>query len=218
MLHKETDAFNSLHQFLVAQDDFGGANGPAHPAGAGLAALNVQSNAARATRAQKTYGLILTHVEHEDIKDAIQDHVINTLPAVPGGAAAIAAALAAGAPAPVAVLPPDWVSLLWAWIDVTYGQPQQTGLLHLNLGNKWTGIKITDVGINRDTIALEFAKVDSRSTEVFEWSLWAELRALDDGETPGHFFPFVLLVECESPPVPQNPLEDEEVADGPIPA
>ena len=150
MLHKETDAFNSLHQFLITEDDYGGMNGPNHPAGAGLAALNVQSTAARATRAQKTYGLILTHIENEDIKDAIQNHVANTLPVV--NAAAAAAALAAGNPPPAPVLPINWCSLLWAWIDVTYGQPQRTGLLHLNMNNTWASIKITDVGINRNTI------------------------------------------------------------------
>ena len=41
--------------------------------------------------------------------------------------------------------------MLWAWIDATYGQLQQTALQHLNLGNQWNNIKITDVGIDRDS-------------------------------------------------------------------
>ena len=40
---------------------------------------------------------------------------------------------------------------LWLWIDATYGQPAQTGLLTNNNDNLWTSAKMTDVGISRDT-------------------------------------------------------------------
>ena len=80
MLFKETDAVNSLHQSLVAQDDFGEADGPRHPAGIGIVTLYVQSTSVCAARAWKNYGFTLTHTKHEDSKDAIQDHVANALP------------------------------------------------------------------------------------------------------------------------------------------
>ena len=41
---------------------------------------------------------------------------------------------------------------LWNWIDVTYGRPQQTGLLISNQDDEWTKTKLTDVGIDRNTI------------------------------------------------------------------
>ena len=82
-LHRHTDNFSSLHQFLVTQDDYGGANGPPHPAGAGMGALGVQSTSARATRTSRTYGFILVHIENEDICDAIKSHVANVLPVAP---------------------------------------------------------------------------------------------------------------------------------------
>ena len=62
---------------------------------AGLAALNMQSTSARATRAQNT------HIENEDINDAVRIHVEDTLPV---GNAAGATRLAAGDP-PEPVLP-----------------------------------------------------------------------------------------------------------------
>lgn len=129
-LRKHTDSFNSLHEFLVEETDYGGVNGPAHPAGAGLAALGFQSQAARRTRTEKCFGFILTHITNLDIIDAIHSHV-------------------AALPNP---RPDNWVTLVWNWIDVTFGQPRQTGLLHANQTEIWTKTKLTDVGIHRETL------------------------------------------------------------------
>ena len=56
--------------------------------------------------------------------------------------------LAVGA---VGTLPSDWVPRLWRWIDITLGAAVQNGMLDSNMVNEWTNIKITDVGISRDT-------------------------------------------------------------------
>ena len=121
-LRTHKDKFATYYNFLVTQNDFGGANGPAHPGGAG-ASIHIESSCARANRVEDTYGLMLIHIENEDIRDGIRSHVANVLtgaPTVPAvlaaGAAitaanaanqaAIAAAAAAGA-APVLVpIPP----------------------------------------------------------------------------------------------------------------
>ena len=131
-LRTQTDNFSSLHEFLVTETDYGGANGPPHPGGAGMAALAFQSQAARSTRVAKTYGYILNHITNQDVKDTIQAHV--------------AALQAAGA------LPANWVTALWQWIDANLGQPNQTGLLTLNQNDAWTKAKIGDVGIHRESL------------------------------------------------------------------
>ena len=181
-LRKQTDSFASLYQHIVTQTAYGAANGPVHPAGAGLAAINVQSTAAYRTRDEKGYGLILTHVGYDQtVKDAIEDHVTNVLtgapdvPATIAANAAIAAAVAANAAAAalappgamVAVPPPavgvagqlpyDWLGQLYAWIDTNLGQARPNGLLTATENTKFENFKITDVGIHRDTISKSHA-------------------------------------------------------------
>ena len=65
------DKFSNDYAFLVSETDFGGANGAAHPGGAG-AAINVESIAARSNRIEETYAFILVHIENDDIRDAIR--------------------------------------------------------------------------------------------------------------------------------------------------
>ena len=74
-LRTQTDIFSSLHEFLVTETDYGGVNGPAHPGGAGMAAIAFQSQAARTNRIAKTYGYILNHITNQDIKDTIEAEV-----------------------------------------------------------------------------------------------------------------------------------------------
>ena len=89
------DKFSNDYAFLVPETDFGGANGPPHPGGAG-AAINVESMSARSNRIEETYALILVHIENDDIRDAIRSHVANVLTGAPT-AAQVAAAAAGGA-------------------------------------------------------------------------------------------------------------------------
>ena len=138
-LRKHTDKFSSYYQHLVPETDVGGANGPAIPGGAGLAVMGFEATRAREVRCERLYGFILGHIENIDIVDGIKEHVANVLPVAPAGG---------GPPA----LPADWLTQLWTWIDVTYGQPQQTGLTRLTQGNRWTDAKIIHVGINCDTL------------------------------------------------------------------
>jgi hypothetical protein len=49
-------------------------------------------------------------------------------------------------------LPTDWAYQLWDYIDTTYGRSRQTGLLESNQDTAWSLTKITDVGIDRETI------------------------------------------------------------------
>ena len=145
------DKFTNYHNFLVPQTDYGGANGLAHPGGVG-AAINIESVCARTNRIEETYGLIMIHIENEDIRDGIRTHVAMVLTGAPtAAAAAMAAAGGAVAVGVAGVLPDDWVTQLWVWIDATYGRPAQTGLTTNNNDNLWTTAKISDVGINRDT-------------------------------------------------------------------
>ena len=67
-LRTQTDNFSSLHEFLVTETDYGGVNGPAHPGGAGMAAIAFQSQAARTNRIAKTYGYILNHITNQDAR------------------------------------------------------------------------------------------------------------------------------------------------------
>ena len=88
-LRKQTDNFSSLREHFVSETGYGARHGHAHPAGAGLAALSFQSVAAYKTRDEKAYGLILTHIGHEQgIKDKIKAHVENVLTGAPSVLAA----------------------------------------------------------------------------------------------------------------------------------
>ena len=160
----------SYYSFIVTETDHGGANGPAHPAGAGLAAANFQSTSARTARIQKGYGLILTHIGYEThIKEKIEAHVANVLTGAPTAAAvvaanaAIAAAIAAGGAVPgpafgvAGQLPDDWVSQLYRWCCATLAQPRPSPLLTSSQNSQFENFKLTDVGINRDTMSVAHA-------------------------------------------------------------
>tara|TARA_B110000037_G_C17124042_1_gene507194 strand:+ start:176 stop:5869 length:5694 start_codon:yes stop_codon:yes gene_type:complete len=185
-LRKITDNFSSQYEHLVTQTAYGGANGPAHPAGTGLAAINVQSIAAFRTRDEKGYGLILSHIGYEPgIKEKIKEQVRSVLtgapdiPAVTAANNAIAAAVAANqaaanaaiaagnAPPVPGPLPPpaigvagqlpfDWLGQLYQWIDLNLGQARQNGLLTASQDSEFENFKLTDVGINRNTISLAY--------------------------------------------------------------
>ena len=74
-LRGKNDNFSSLHEHIITETAVGAANGPAHPAGGGLAALNFQSQSAYKTRDQLGYNLILAHAGHDqDIEDKIKEH------------------------------------------------------------------------------------------------------------------------------------------------
>ena len=49
------------------------------------------------------------------------------------------------------VLPEDWLPRLWKWMDASIGAAVQNGMLDANHVTEFQQIKITDVGINRDT-------------------------------------------------------------------
>ena len=122
------------------------------------------------------YSLILTHIGYDqDVNDKIKSHVANVLMGTPTVAAVIAAnaaiaaanlanvaAVAAGlAPGPVPALaagvagqlPADWLPQLYRWIKATLANPRPSGILTLNQDNEFDRAKLTDVGIDRDTIS-----------------------------------------------------------------
>ena len=148
-LKGEKDQFSSIHQFLNGTD-FGGwvAGAPPHIAGAGaLAAQNALSIQSRITRGDTFLFLLKNHILNEDITDAIDTQMAALV-----GVAPAAAPAGPGGAAAAGLLPTDWAMQLWNWIDVTYGRPQQTGLLISNQDDEWTKTKLTDVGIDRNTI------------------------------------------------------------------
>ena len=174
-LRGKKDHFTSYYAHFVSETGVGAANGPAHPAGAGLVALSFQSRQAYEVRQDECYNLILSHVGYDqDIKDQIKTHVANTLTGAPtrddvtAADAAIAAAVAANAAAviagnPVVPVPPaatgvagelpnDWVAQLWQFCQ-TLGQARPSGLLTLSQNSDFDNIKLTDVGIDRNTIS-----------------------------------------------------------------
>ena len=70
-LRTHTDNYSTLYETLVSQTDYGGSNGPAHPANA---QLNFGSTASRKVRIGQLYGHILLHCgqdqgNNEKIKD-----------------------------------------------------------------------------------------------------------------------------------------------------
>ena len=148
-LKLQKDNFSSVFQTLTGTD-FGGwtANAPAHINGAGaLAGQNAQSIHSRTTRKDTFLSLIQTHILNEDITDGITDYIANTLT----GAPPQPLPLGPGGAAVAGELPDDWITQLWAWIDIQYGQLQNTGLLHSNQTTDWVNAKLSDVGIDRDT-------------------------------------------------------------------
>ena len=71
----------------------------------------------------------------------------NALLVPPGPVVAVPAA-AVGVPN---VLPADWLPRLWRWMDVNIGAAVQNGMLDSTHIMEFSNIKITDVGISRDT-------------------------------------------------------------------
>ena len=92
-----------------------------------LAAQNALSLHARVTRGDTFLFLLKGHILNEDITDAI-----DTQAAALVGTAPAAAPAGPGGAAVAGQLPTDWAMQLWNWLDTTYGQPQQTGLLISN--------------------------------------------------------------------------------------
>ena len=89
-----TDNFASLHQHFVSETSYGARNGPPHPAGAGLAALGVQSQMAARTRDETGYSLIIQLVGYTQVnKEKIEAHRANVLTGSPTVAATLADAL-----------------------------------------------------------------------------------------------------------------------------
>ena len=183
-LRTQTDSYGTLHQHIVTETSYGAANGPAHPGGQ----AGISSAALEHMRNDKGYGLILTHVGHSlNVKEKITTYVANTLTGAPtaaavaaanaaiaaananiaaaqapGGAGAAAAAAIVVPPAAagaVGVLPDDWLAQLWRWIDANLGQDRSTGLVILNQDNAFDALKITDVGISRETLGDFYAKL-----------------------------------------------------------
>ncbi|NCG05682.1 MAG: hypothetical protein GWP37_01790, partial [Gammaproteobacteria bacterium] len=188
----QIDNWSSWYELIVTETDYGGANGPPHPGGAG-AAVNIQSTAARRTRIEACYSAILLHAcqligNNERVK-AYVAQVLTGAPTVAAANAANAAIAAANVavaaaqaqnvainaanaalgvgvapqplvaipavPAPAAgvagVLPDDWLPRVWRYIDTNIGSPVNNGVLDSNQNTEFEQIKITDVGINRDT-------------------------------------------------------------------
>ena len=147
-LNVQRDSFSSVGQFLKGTDFGGWAPGaPIHIAGAGaLAAQNAMSIQSRITRGDSLLHLVKKHILNEDITDAIDAQMVLLV-----GAAPNPPPLGPGGAAIVNTLPTDWAMQLWLWIEQSHGQLQQTGLLHSNQNDEWTSVKITDVGIDRDT-------------------------------------------------------------------
>jgi hypothetical protein len=157
-LKLEKDQFSTIHQFLFGKD-FGGwhLTAPAHIAGAGAQAVqNALSIQARETRGDTFVALLKTNILDEDIKDGIESYLTNTLP----GMAPRAVGAVPPGPGGAAVanqLPIDWALQLWLHIDTQYGALAQNGLLRSNQGATWTNFKLTDVGIDKDTLRLRRA-------------------------------------------------------------
>lgn len=150
-LRGKTDSFSSLYEHIVTETAFGSVNRPAHPAGAGLASLQIQSQAAARTRDQLGYGLILSHIGYDqDIHDRIKAHVANVLT---GGATAATLAANPAAVGVAGALPADWLPQLYRWIEANLANPRPSGLLTMNQDSEFDSLKLTDVGIDRDTLS-----------------------------------------------------------------
>ena len=148
-LKLQKDSFGSVAQFVLGKDFGGWAPGaPAHIAGAGAAAIqNVLSIQARITRGDTFFSLLKKHILNQDIVDAINAQHLALVGAPPAAGPA-----GPGGPAVPGQLPTDWAMQLWTWLEVNHGQLRQTGLLHSNQNDQWAAIKITDVGINEETL------------------------------------------------------------------
>ena len=179
-MRERTDQFSSLYEHFISETAYGARRGPAHPQGNGLASLNISSIASYRTRDEKAYAYILLVIGYDkDIEDKIREHVRDVLTGAPSYAdvlaeqtrnAAIDAANAANVidaaaggnhqvqvPQPLPAvgaanqLPNDWIAQLYRWIDSDLGKARESGLLISTQNTTFESIKMTDVGINRDT-------------------------------------------------------------------
>ena len=154
MLRGEKDNFSNQYQYLFGRDFGGWAPGaPPHIAGAGaLAAQNALSIQSRESRGDTFIYLVKTHIVNRDITDGIDAEyaaLVGRAPAAPPAGP--------GGPAIANTLPTDWAKQMWDWIGNTYGQARQTGLLETTQDGQWAAAKLTDVGIDRDTIRRWFS-------------------------------------------------------------
>ena len=62
-------------------------------------------------------------------------------------------------------LPTDWGLQLWEYIDVTYGAMAQNGLLRSTQGSEWSNFKMTDVGIDKETLRRFYAELLRKNRE-----------------------------------------------------
>ena len=109
----------------------------------------------RESRGDSFLFLVTTHILNQDIVDAVNAKYAALHGAAPRPAAIAGVPLVPPGPGGAAVpnqLPTDWAYQLWDYIDTTYGRSRQTGLLESNQDTKWSLTKITDVGIDRETI------------------------------------------------------------------
>ena len=132
-----------------------------------LAAQNALGIQSRVSRGDTFIFVVKTHVVNRDITDGIDAEYAALVgrapaapPAGPGGAAV------------AKTLPTDWAKQLWDWIDNTYGQARQTGLLETTQDGEWAAAKLTDVGIDRDTIRRWYSHLHQyhqRATRAMGW-------------------------------------------------
>ena len=82
---------STLYQHICDETAVGSANGPAHPAGAGLVAQGWLSQQAARARDDTGYAYILSHVGHtQDAEDRIKAHKLEVLTGAPTAAAVTA--------------------------------------------------------------------------------------------------------------------------------
>ena len=77
--------------------------------------------------------------------------------AAPGGQPPALQAVPPAAAGQPNVLPYDWVGQLYQWICTNLGQARASGLLTASQNTLFENFKITDVGINRNTLSLGLA-------------------------------------------------------------
>ena len=149
LCRKEKDKFSTIHDTIFTQEDVGGNNGPAHPPQAQAFALNFESVQAKAARNQRFFALLCELIDNQGIVDSIQAHVAG--PLMVGG--------------PPAALPGNWGSVLFFWVHNSFGIAQNTGLTLSNQNTIWQSMKLTDNGVNRESIRELYNMVVRRNSE-----------------------------------------------------
>ena len=126
----ETDNYSSLYNHLVDQNDPGNIKGPQHAGGnPGILSAQALNN-----RQQKCYAFIVRHMANQNFIDSAE---------------ATFAALQAAAGNNQ--LPADWVRTVWDALNAMGSLPV-SGLTQSNQMDTWTNIKLSDVGIDRETV------------------------------------------------------------------